>query len=115
MSRHYTRPILVTPLTNSFSAYLGRFTFSAWGGLGAVLNFGLTTLRTPSLLAGHRRFAGMTAPPLSASVRMTTNRGVVPPVDGGSKRLAAIVASVGFSALFVFEVLLAAGAPLGDV
>ena len=37
------------------------------------------------------------------------------PADGGSKRLAAIVASVGFSALFVFEVLLAAGAPLGDV
>jgi hypothetical protein len=39
----------------------------------------------------------------------------MPPVDGGSKRLAAILASVGFSALFVFEVLLAAGAPPGDV
>lgn len=39
----------------------------------------------------------------------------MPPADGGSKRLAAIAASVGFSGLFVFEVLLAAGLPLGDV
>ena len=39
----------------------------------------------------------------------------MPPAGGGSKRLAAIVASVGLSALFVFEVLLAAGAPLGEV
>ena len=39
----------------------------------------------------------------------------MPPAAGGSKRLAAIAAGIGFSALFVFEVLLAAGLPLGDV
>jgi hypothetical protein len=39
----------------------------------------------------------------------------MPPAGGGSKRLAALVASVALSALFVFEVLLATGAPLGDV
>jgi hypothetical protein len=62
------------------------------------------------LLARHRPFAGMTAPPLSAGVCTTMNRGVMAPDDGGSKRFAAIVATVGFSALFVFGVLLAAGA-----
>jgi hypothetical protein len=39
----------------------------------------------------------------------------MPPAGGGSKRLAALVASAALSALFVFEVLLATGAPLGDV
>jgi hypothetical protein len=39
----------------------------------------------------------------------------MPPAGGGSKRLAALVASVALSALFVVEVLLATGAPLGDV
>ena len=38
----------------------------------------------------------------------------MPPVAGGSRRLAAIAASVGLSALLAFQVLLAAGAPLGD-